>query len=191
MRAEALAPLPVEDIESLEGLELEPLPFAQGRMPTPPPGQPAPIPMAAGPVAPPSALDEDLASTLSDIDFQLDYGSPDEAKIEIEAALRSWPGQPELLDRLQMAEEALKRMGHPSKAAALDEDQEFTHTFFDLTDVLGDSILESGEGEEMHDALTWWRRQPVEKPFNASARVEQQVKSDDYDTHLTWASPKR
>jgi len=185
VRAEALAPLPVEDIESLEGLELEPLPFAQGRMPTPPPGQPAPIPMAAGPVAPPSALDEDLASTLSDIDFQLDYGSPDEAKIEIEAALRSWPGQPELLDRLQMAEEALKRMGHPSKAAALDEDQEFTHTFFDLTDVLGDSILESGEGEEMHDATNVVEKvQSVEELFNAFREgVEQQVKSDDYDTH--------
>lgn len=183
--AELPAPLPVEDAESLEGLELEPLPFAQGKVPTPPPGQPAPVPVAAGPVAPPPALDEELASTLSDIDFQLDYGSPDEAKIEIEAALRAWPGQPELLDRLQLAEEALKRMGHPSKAAALDEDQEFTHTFFDLTDVLGDSILESGEGEEMHDATNVVEKvQSVEELFNAFREgVEQQVKSDDYDTH--------
>lgn len=186
---EAPAPLPLEDIESLEGLELEPLPFAQGKVPTPPPGQPAPIPVPvpvpAGPVVPPAALDEDLVSTLSDIDFQLDYGSPDEAKIEIEAALRTWPGQPELLDRLQLAEEALKRMGHPSKAAALDEDQEFTHTFFDLTDVLGDSILESGEGEEMHDATNVVEKvQSVEELFNAFREgVEQQVKSDDYDTH--------
>ncbi len=181
------APAPLEEIESLEGLELEPLPFAQGKVPTPPPGQPAPIPVpvAAGPVVPPAALDEDLASTLSDIDFQLDYGSPDEAKIEIEAALRTWPGQPELLDRLQLAEEALKRMGHPSKAAALDEDQEFTHTFFDLTDVLGDSILEAGEGEEMHDATNVVEKvQSVEELFNAFREgVEQQVKSDDYDTH--------
>lgn len=177
--------LPVEDLESLDALELEPLPFAQGKVPTPPPGQPAPLPMAAGPVAPPAALDEDLASTLSDIDFQLDYGSPEEAKLEIETALRSWPGQPELLDRLQLAEEALKRLGHPSKAAALDEDQEFTHTFFDLTDVLGDSILEAGEGEEMHDATNVVEKvQSVEELFNAFREgVEQQVKSDDYDTH--------
>lgn len=181
----APAPPPMEEIESLEGLELEPLPFAQGKVPTPPPGLPVPAPAAAGPAAPPPALDEDLASTLSDIDFQLDYGSPDEAKIEIETALRAWPGQPELLDRLQRAEEALERMGHPSKAAALDEDQEFTHTFFDLTDVLGDSILESGEGEEMHDATRVVEKvQSVEELFNAFREgVEQQVKSDDYDTH--------
>jgi tetratricopeptide (TPR) repeat protein len=150
-----------------------------------PPTIPAPYPpgavLAAGPVA---AVDEELASLLSDIDFQLDYGSPDEAKIEIENALATWPDHPELLTRLGQAEEALRRIGHAPIAGALKE-AELEHSFFDLTDVLGDALLETGEGEEMHDATRVVEKvQSVEELFNAFREgVEQQVKSDDYDTH--------
>ncbi len=127
--------------------------------------------------------DEDLAATLSDIDFQLDYGSPEEAAIEIENALQSYPGHPGLLRRLDAAKEALRHLGTaqaPSPAEA-----EEGHSFFDLTDVLGDALLENGEGEEMHDATNVVEKiQSVDELFNAFREgVEQQVKGDDYDTH--------
>ena len=176
---EAAEPPPseVEPLE-VEPLELEPLSFATSVAP-------APESPATREPAPPSAeVDEDLASTLSDIDFQLDYGSPEEAKIEIEGALESYPNHPELLLRLETAEEALRRLGHEAKAAAQPEAEE-GHSFFDLTDVLGEALLESGEGEEMHDATNVVEKiQSVDELFNAFREgVEQQVKGDDYDTH--------
>ncbi|WP_306598991.1 tetratricopeptide repeat protein [Geothrix sp. 21YS21S-2] len=153
--------------EELPPLELEPLPF--------PTDQPA-----AGPVE----VSADLASTLSDIDFQLDYGSPEEAKIEVECALQIYPRHPELLSRLDQAETALQRLGKKPGAGKLSE-ADFEHSFFDLSDVLGDALLESGEGEEMHDATNVVEKiQSVDELFNAFREgVEQQVKGDDYDTH--------
>jgi tetratricopeptide (TPR) repeat protein len=171
------------EISELEPLELEPLPFAT-TAPVAPPHMPAPV--AAGPAQPlvPAELDEELASALSDIDFQLDYGSPEEAKIEIESALETYPNHPELLSRLELAAEALRRLGHQIKAAPAPDSDE-GHSFFDLTDVLGDALLESGEGEEMHDATNVVEKiQSVDELFNAFREgVEQQVKGDDYDTH--------
>jgi tetratricopeptide (TPR) repeat protein len=132
----------------------------------------------------PMVVDEDLSASLADIDFQLDYGSPDEAKIEIEHALENHPAHPELLRRLEQAEESLRRLGLEPKAESLTE-SDFSHTFFDLTDVLGDALMESGEGEEMHDATNVVEKiQSVDELFNAFREgVEQQVKGDDYDTH--------
>ena len=51
--------------------------------------------------------------------------------------------------------------------------------------MLGDALLESGEGEEMHDATNVVEKiQSVDELFNAFREgVEQQVKGDDYDTH--------
>jgi tetratricopeptide (TPR) repeat protein len=170
-------------LPDLEPLELEPLPFA-----TTAPVAPAYIPVPLIPEqelpAAPVEIDDDLAATLSDIDFQLDYGSPEEAKIEIENALDTYPGHPELLNRLETTEEALHRLGREAKAAAQPELEE-SHSFFDLTDVLGDALLETGEGEEMHDATNVVEKiQSVDQLFNAFREgVEQQVKVDDYDTH--------
>jgi len=129
-------------------------------------------------------VEDELSSMLSDIDFQLDYGSPDEAKIEIQNALATWPEHPDLLERMRLADEALRRIGHAPIAGPLKE-AEPEHSFFDLTDVLGEALLESGEGEEMHDATRVVEKvQSVEELFNAFREgVEQQVKSDDYDTH--------
>jgi len=133
-----------------------------------------------------AVIDEDLQGLLSDIDFQMDYGSPEEAKAEIETALRQYADHPELLSRLHTAEETLRRLGHEAKAAreAAGGD-DFAHSFFDLTDVLGDALLESGEGEEMHDATNVVEKiQSVDELFNAFREgVEQQVRGDDYDTH--------
>jgi tetratricopeptide (TPR) repeat protein len=142
---------------------------------------PAASGLTADPVAP---VDDELVSTLSDIDFQLDYGSPEEAKIEIENALKSWPNHPELLTRLHGAEEALRKLGHEPAQGAL-QSTEIEHSFFDLTDVLGDALLENGEGEEMHDATNVVEKvHSVEELFNAFREgVDQQVKADDYDTH--------
>jgi tetratricopeptide (TPR) repeat protein len=177
------------EIEDIEPLELEPLSFAEGKVPKPPTAFPptglsAGLP-AAGPLGAPAAfIDEELNSVLSDIDFQMDYGSPDEAKIEIENALKSYPNHPELLRRLELAEEALRKLGHVH-ATTENEDGDLSHSFFDLTEVLGDALLETGEGEEMHDATNVVEKiQSVDELFNAFREgVEQQVKMDDYDTH--------
>ena len=179
LESEALLP----ELPEMEPLELEPLAFAT-RTPAAPPHMP--LPLAAGPVVPPVAaeVNEDLASALSDIDFQLDYGSPEEARIEIKGALESYPSHPELLRRLEVAEDALRSLGHQAKAGPPAEAED-DHSFFDLTDVLGDALLESGEGEEMHDATNVVEKiQSVDELFNAFREgVEQQVKVDDYDTH--------
>ncbi len=132
---------------------------------------------ATGPV-----VDGELASMLSDIDFQMDYGSPEEAKEEIEAALQQYQDHPELLSRLNRAEEALRKIGLEAKSK---NDDDFSHSFFDLTDVLGDALLETGEGEEMHDATNVVEKvQSVDELFSAFRDgVEKQVQGDDYDTH--------
>jgi len=178
--------LPVESEipPEIEPLELEPLPFAQGKVPVAPPQLPAPKPVPEAPAAP-AEISDDLASILSDIDFQLDYGSPDDAKIEIQNALKEWSNHPELLSRMDRVEEALRRLGHEAAPTSLADDADFTHSFFDLTDVLGDSLLEPGEGEEMHDATNVVEKiHSVDELFNAFREgVEQQVKVDDYETH--------
>ncbi|MBL0211281.1 MAG: tetratricopeptide repeat protein [Holophagaceae bacterium] len=132
---------------------------------------------ATGPV-----VDDELASVLSDIDFQMDYGSPEEAKEEIVAALQQYQDHPELLSRLNRADEALRKIG---VEATSKDDDDFSHSFFDLTDVLGDALLETGEGEEMHDATNVVEKvQSVDELFSAFRDgVEKQVQGDDYDTH--------
>ncbi|HJW08589.1 MAG TPA: tetratricopeptide repeat protein [Holophagaceae bacterium] len=176
----ALSPGDLEWAEPAAGMATTALPI-QERAPAPaafalPPPPPAP------PAAP--AIPEELASLLSDIDFQLDYGSPEEAKIEIDSAFKNYPGHPELTTRQERAEAALAKLGHVAKAAAGAED-EFANSFFDLTDVLGTALMDTGEGEEMHDATRVVEKvQSVEELFSAFREgVEQQVKADDYDTH--------
>ena len=148
------------------------------------PPLPEPIDRFSQTVSAPPPVSEELASLLGDIDFQLDYGSPEEAKIEIEAARRQFPGHPELDVRMDRAESALQKLGHASKASALDE-SDFANSFFDLTDVLGTALMDTGEGEEMHDATHVVEKiQSVDELFSAFREgVEKQVKGDDYDTH--------
>ena len=145
------------------------------------PEEPASAPFAELPVP---EVGDDLAAILSDIDFQLDYGSPEEALIEIENAFGTYSGHPELLSRKAQAEESLRRMGREVRVESL-QMADAAPTFFDLTDVLGDALLQPAEGEEMHDATHLVEKiQSVDELFNAfRAGVEQQVKGDDYDTH--------
>jgi tetratricopeptide (TPR) repeat protein len=145
-------------------------------------GQLAGAPAPQAEPAPAPAIPDELVGILSDIDFQMDYGSPEEAKIEIDNALAGFPGHPELLHRREQAEAALRRMGHEVRH---EEEAESAPTFFDLTDVLGDALLETGDGEEMHDATHMMEKiQSIDELFNAFREgVEQQVKGDDYDTH--------
>ncbi|HJW34620.1 MAG TPA: tetratricopeptide repeat protein [Holophagaceae bacterium] len=159
----------------------EPELAAPPAMPVAPPPAPLPLPplvAAAGP-----EISEELDSLLSDIDFQLDYGSPEEASLEIKQALNDFPDHPELLARLEKAEGALRKLGHADKAAKKDDD--FENSFFDLTDVLGTSLMDQGEGEEMHDTTNVVEKvQSVEELFDAfRSGVEQQVNAEDYDTH--------
>ncbi|WLT31975.1 tetratricopeptide repeat protein [Geothrix sp. PMB-07] len=167
-----LPPIPTRQLEPevLEALstlpELEPEPAAPVTIPAPAPHS------------------EELDNLLGDIDFQLDYGSPEEAKIEILAALKQFPAHPELESRLDRAEAALQKLGHIHKASALEE-SDFANSFFDLTDVLGTALMDTGEGEEMHDATHVVEKiQSVDELFSAFREgVEKQVKGDDYDTH--------
>ncbi|MBI1753823.1 MAG: tetratricopeptide repeat protein [Acidobacteria bacterium] len=168
-----LPPIPTQQLEPevLEALsklpELEPEPV---------------VPLLTVPAPAPNT--EELDSLLGDIDFQLDYGSPEEAKVEILAALRQFPSHPDLESRLDRAETALQKLGHIQKASALDE-SDFANSFFDLTDVLGTALMDTGEGEEMHDATHVVEKiQSVDELFSAFREgVEKQVKGDDYDTH--------
>jgi tetratricopeptide (TPR) repeat protein len=143
----------------------------------------APTP-AAQVWAPPEETSEELTAILSDIDFQMDYGSPEEALIEIEKALARNPGHPELEKRKELAEESLRRLGLEVGSEVLKE-SDFAPSFFDLSDMLGDALLETGDGEEMHDATNLVEKiRSVDELFNAFREgVEQQVKGDDYDTH--------
>ena len=156
-------------------MPMAPEPFEP--MELPPPS--VAIPMGAG-----VGIPEKLQDLLSDIDFQMDYGSPEEAKAELDGALEQFPDHPELLIRLAKAEEKLQKLGHGSKAQALGE-EDFANSFFDLTDVLGSALEDSGEGEEMHDATKVVDKvQSVDELFDAFRMgVEEQVKGDDYDTH--------
>jgi tetratricopeptide (TPR) repeat protein len=182
-------------------LDLEPRRWAPDPIPLPPPSpalpeyewsefsdllaaqSSAPTPSAQA-WAPPEETSEELTAILSDIDFQMDYGSPEEALIEIEKALARHPGHPELQNRKELAEESLRRLGLDVGSEALKE-SDFSPSFFDLSDMLGDALLETGDGEEMHDATNLVEKiRSVDELFNAFREgVEQQVKGDDYDTH--------
>jgi tetratricopeptide (TPR) repeat protein len=177
-----LPPMPTQQMEQDLIDALSALPEVDSAPPFTLPEAPAVTVPEAVPEAP--VNQEEIDSLLGDIDFQLDYGSPEEAKIEIEAALQQFPEHPELKSRLEMAEKALQKLGHASKASALDE-ADFANSFFDLTDVLGTALLDTGEGEEMHDATHVVEKiQSVDELFSAFREgVEKQVKGDDYDTH--------
>ncbi|MEI6592417.1 MAG: tetratricopeptide repeat protein [Holophagaceae bacterium] len=166
--------LPALEPEPVPALELEPAPTLD-----PPVAELAPEAPPPTLVTPP-----EVESLLGDIDFQLDYGSPEEAKLEIEAALKQFPGQPELAARLERAQAALDKLGHQVREEALQE-ADFANSFFDLTDVLGTALLDAGEGEEMHDATHVVEKiQTVDELFSAFREgVEKQVQGDDYDTH--------
>ena len=169
-----LPPMPTHQLEPEVIKALSALPEVE---PAPAGSVPAPTP-TVGPTV------EELANLLGDIDFQLDYGSPEEAKIEIEAALKKFPENPELELRLERAGTALQKLGLTAKAGARDEN-ELANSFFDLTDVLGTALMGTGEGEEMHDATHMVEKiQSVDELFSAFREgVEKQVKGDDYDTH--------
>ncbi len=193
MPTQHLAP---ETIEALNALpepepEQEPEPEPVNELPPEPESIPE-FPVAAepptpeAPPAPPPALADpaEVEGLLGDIDFQLDYGSPEEAKLEIQAALLQFPGQPDLVARMERAGAALEKLGHADREDALQE-ADFANSFFDLTDVLGTALLDAGEGEEMHDATHVVEKiQSVDELFSAFREgVEKQVQGDDYDTH--------
>jgi pilus assembly protein FimV len=175
---EAYPPMPAPPVEAYP-----PMPVAPVAAYPPMPEPETLVTVPAAPESAPSAVSEELESLLSDIDFQLDYGSPEEASLEIKQALSQFPDHPELVARLERAEGALRKLGHTEKAEKKDDD--FENSFFDLTDVLGTSLLDQGEGEEMHDTTNVVEKvQSVEELFDAfRSGVEQQVNAEDYDTH--------
>lgn len=184
------AALDVSDLNWMDETLSDLAPISTHTTPLPPMPTGILAPEVVEALSPLSAADEGLAmpgelgSLLGDIDFQLDYGSPEEAKAELETALQQFPGHPELVTRLERAEAALQKLGLAAKASALNE-SDFANSFFDLTDVLGTALMDTGEGEEMHDATHVMEKiQSVDELFSAFREgVEKQVKGDDYDTH--------
>ena len=180
-------PDPTGTLGGLQGDSL-PVPALEAPLPgwAPEPEAPAPVELPdflpPPPAAPAAPLPPELESLLGDIDFQLDYGSPEEAKLEIEAALAQFPGHPELTDRLARAALALQRLGRASAPSA---GQAPDASAFDLSDLLGSALEEVPEGTVMHDATHRVEKvETVEELFEAFREgVQRQVQGDDYDTH--------
>ena len=133
---------------------------------------------ASAPQTRASKVDDALEQALSSIDFQLDYGSPEEAKMEIDRALTIYNNHPELLTRLKSVEEKLDK--RKSRIDLADTSQETAS--FDLSDMLD---LSFGSQDEMHDNTRVAERiKTAEELFNAFRdEVAEKVSGDDYDTH--------
>ena len=172
--------------DTFDGLPLTPLPVPDPGTPPPPfPPEAEPLDfrdLPEAPLLPAAPLPPELEGLLGDIDFQLDYGSPEEAKLEIEAALAQFPGHPELTDRLARAALALQRLGRvlPSPVAETPDS-----SVFDLSDLLGTALTGPAEGSVKHDATHRVEKvESVEELFEAFREgVQRQVQGDDYDTH--------
>ena len=129
-------------------------------------------------IPPQEKISEALQQALSSIDFLLDYGSPEEAKMEIDRALTINKNNSELLTRLKTAEEKLNKL--KSKIDVNDTSQDSSS--FDLSDMLD---LSFGSQDEMHDNTKVTEKiQTAEELFNAFRdEVAEKVSGDDYDTH--------
>jgi len=172
------APPAMPSMPSLGDLDLE-IPG----IPSSPVASLAPVPSISQPQIAPvqQKVDAGLEQALSSIDFQLDYGSPEEAKMEIDRAMTIYQNEPELQKRLEIVEEKLK--SRKSKIDVADTLQESSS--FDLSDILDLSFGASQGVEEMHDNTKVAEKiQTAEELFNAFRdEVAEKVSGDDYDTH--------
>ncbi|MDR2561076.1 MAG: hypothetical protein LBC63_04825 [Holophagales bacterium] len=117
----------------------------------------------------------ELNQALSSIDFQLGFGSPLEAKAEIERTLAIFPDSQELTNRLEITEEKIKLRQHAEPkekdlASSLD---------------LSDMLAPAQSTEVLNDNTTAAEAtQTAEELFNAFRDgVAAKVGGDDYDTH--------
>ncbi|MDR1840416.1 MAG: hypothetical protein LBQ86_00615, partial [Holophagales bacterium] len=127
------------------------------------------------------AIGDALRDALVSIDFQLDYASPADAKIEIEKALTIYHDHPELLKRLERVKEKLSQPGAVKEPQSLTKE----HAFLDISDLL-DLSFDSPQGsvETSDDTQAVQQIQSAEEIYNAFRdEVAQQVGGDDYDTH--------
>ena len=94
--------------------------------------------------------------------------------------------------RLERAATSLQRLGLTAKAGT-HEENDFANSFFDLTDVLGTALMDTGEGEEMHDATHVVEKiQSVDELFSAFREgVESRSRAMTTTRTTTWASPTR
>jgi tetratricopeptide (TPR) repeat protein len=122
-----------------------------------------------------------LQQALSSIDFQLDFGSLDEAMMEVDRALSIYQDDPELLMRRQSIEEKLNKK-KAAKTSIIEQTQETSS--FDLSDILDLSLGASQNSTEMHDNTNAAAKiQTAEELFNAFRdEIADKVSHDDYDT---------
>jgi len=128
---------------------------------------------------------ENLLADLAEIDFQLDYGSPEEAKREIENAQQIWPNHPLLQMRMKRAMAALQEPVADPTPETLKEETEFDTAYFEVKDLTGHSHQDSEQDEQTHDAAR------VREDLTSADAVlvalckgiEAQILVDDCDTH--------
>jgi tetratricopeptide (TPR) repeat protein len=125
----------------------------------------------------------DLVQVLNSIDFQLDFGNPIEAKMEIERALLIFQDSQELMNRLEITEERLK-MCQPTVSAAEPNEKDFASSI-DLPKMLDSRLNPAKSAEELNDDIKVADRlQTAEELFNAFRdEVAAKVDGNDYDTH--------
>jgi len=138
-----------------------------------PPKTAVSVPDLALPVLGGESPDDALRQAIYSIDFQLDYGSPYNAKVEIEQALVRFPGNAELLGRLATAEEKLAKKGPtalqdaPGLLAIADVLEKVSEATDEVNDDTG-SFGRARTAEEIYDAF--------------KDEVAKQVGHADYDT---------
>jgi len=117
----------------------------------------------------------ELNQALSSIDFQLGFGSPLEAKAEIERNLAIFPDSQELTNRLEIAEEKIKMRQHSEPK------EKDLASSLDLSDMLGPAQSAEVLNDDTKAAEA---TQTAEDLFNAFRDgVAAMVEGDDYDTH--------
>ncbi|MDP2877183.1 MAG: hypothetical protein Q8O00_13425 [Holophaga sp.] len=118
---------------------------------------------------------EDLLADLAEIDFQLDFGSTEEAKREIENALEIWPKHPLLQTRLRRAMASLQEPEAGETPKCQDEETEFDTAYFEIKGL--------SEGTR-HTSFPEADLQSTDEHLGSLCRrIEEKIDVDDCDRH--------
>jgi tetratricopeptide (TPR) repeat protein len=130
----------------------------------------------------PEGPDDAIQHALDSIDFQIDFGSPEEAMMEIERGLSIYQGHPELLKRREIVEERMAEKKGVEKTGLLEPNLDSAS--FDLSDILDLSFGAAQDTEEMNDNTKVAEHlQTAEELFGAFRNeIAGKVSIDDYDT---------
>jgi tetratricopeptide (TPR) repeat protein len=183
-------PQPHHGVATAELPDFEPGDFADGRGG----GPPAPPPPGQGGQddgAVEEGAGDGLHQALYSIDFQLDYGSPIDAKAEAERALLRYPGDGELLGRLSAADEKLagrphraERAGQPEQAGQAERAEPGAPGLLAFPAVLDPSAAAPQATDETNDDTGAFAKvHTADEIYHAfKDEVAQLVGQEDYDT---------